>query len=153
MRRKIGAKVVEAGDTEDLRELAARKARVDGESRRVSAEIDSLPIAKQMIVSDLARKLGAISMHVASSAEYMAATSHRLSGIVSGMMDKIDDADPMKSMETLKQVSSLIGLSNEASHIPLNLLKANQSTIDAMNEGAQENGSRPKAPVYQIVHE
>lgn len=153
LRRKIGAKVVEAGETENLRELAARKARVDGEAKRVSAEIEALPVAKQMIVSDLARKLGAISMHVASSAEYMAATSHRLSGIVSGMMDKIDDADPMKSMETLKQVSSLIGLSNEASHIPLNLLKANQSTIDAMNEGAQEGNSRPTAPAYRIVHE
>lgn len=153
LRRKIGSKVVEAGETEDLRELAARKARVDGEAKRVSAEIEALPVAKQMIVSDLARKLGSISNHVASSAEYMAATSHRISGIVSGLMDKIDDAEPMKSVEVLKQISSLIGLSNEASHIPLNLLKANQSTIDAMNENGDEGRSRPTAPAYRIVHE
>lgn len=153
LRRKIGPKVVDAGETEDLRDLAGRKARSDIEAKKISQELEALPIAKQMIVSDLARKLAAISNHVASSAEYMAATSHRLSGIANSLMDKVDDADPMKSSDVLQKAAALIRLSNDAAHIPLNLLKANQSTIDAMNEGAQEGNSRPVAPVYQIIHE
>jgi transposase-like protein len=153
LRRKLGSKAVSSGETEDLRELAGRKAKVDIEAKQISREIEALPIAKQMIVSDLARKLAAISNHVASSAEYMAATSHRLSGIANSLMDKVDDADPMKSSDVLQKAAALIRLSNDAAHIPLNLLKANQSTIDAMNEGAQEGNSRPAAPVYQIIHE
>lgn len=151
LRRKIGPKVVEAGETEDLRELAARKARVDGEAMVVNSEIESLPIAKQMIVSNLARKLGAISTHVASSSEYMSAVAHRASGMVHDLMQRVDDADPSKSIEVLKQISALIGLSNNAAIQPMGLLKANQETIDAINSGAEGNGHRPAAPVYQIV--
>jgi transposase-like protein len=153
MRRKIGPKVVEAGETEDLRELAGRKARIDSEAKRISAEIEALPIAKQMIVSDLARKLGAITMHLSSSGEYMSSLVHRVTGIACGLSEKIDDADPMKSIDVLKQISSLVHLANESSQIPMNLIKANKETIDAMSEAAEGNSSRPTAPVYQIVHE
>lgn len=134
IRRKIGAKVIEKGQHEDLRDLAAKKVKAEKAIKEVTTAIQALPVARQMIVSDLARKLSAISTHVASSAEYMAATSHRLAAISNGLMDKVDDAEPMKSVEILKQASSLIHLANDAAHIPLNLLKANQSTLDAMNK-------------------
>lgn len=134
LRRKIGAKSVEIGIAPNLREMAARKAKAEIAVAQVTKEIDALPVAKQMIVSDLARKLSAISTHVASSAEYMAATSHRLAAISNALMDQVDDADPMASTAILTQAAGLIRLSNDAAHIPLNLLKANQATIDNMNK-------------------
>jgi len=135
LRRKISAKADEqAGTREKLEDLAARKVKAERAIKEVTSEIEALPVVRQMIVSDLARKLSAISTHVASSAEYMAATAHRLSAITNGLMEKIDDVDPMKSADVLQQASALIRLTNDASHIPLNLLKANQQTIDNMNK-------------------
>ena len=134
LRRKLGSRSIEIGATPDLRDMASRKAKAEIAIKQVTKEIEALPIAKQMIVSDLARKLASISVHVASSAEYMAATSHRLSGIANSLMDQVDDADPMKSTDVLQKAAAIIRLSNDAAHIPLNLLKANQSTIDAMNK-------------------
>lgn len=135
LRRKVGAKAnADESVRDDLRDLAARKVRAEKDMRTVSAEIEALPVVRQMIVSDLARKLSAISTHVASSAEYMAATAHRLSAITNGLMEKIDDVDPMKTADVLQQASALIRLTNDASHIPLSLLKANQQTIDNMNK-------------------
>lgn len=134
IRRKINDKeIVRAGIREELHELAARKVKADGEVARVNSEIEALPVVRQMIVSDLASKLAAVSKHVASTAEYMSATSHRLAAIANGMMDKVDDADPMKNVETLQQAAAIIRLSNDAAQTPMNLLKANQATIDAMN--------------------
>lgn len=154
IRRKIGAKInAEESVKDELRDLAARKARLDADSEKIGREIEALPVVRQMIVNDLARKLNSVSNHVASSAEYMAATSHRLSGIANSLMDKVDDVEPEKSVEVLQKAAVLIRLSNDAAHIPLNLLKANQSTIDAMNEGAGDEGGRPAMPTYKVVHE
>lgn len=135
LRRKISAKASEqAGTREKLEDLAARKVKADKAMKEVTAEIDALPVVRQMIVSDLARKLSAISTHVASTGEYMSAAMHRLSAITSGVMDKIDDVDPMNKPEYLQQAAALIKLTNEASVIPMGLLKANQQAIDNMNK-------------------
>lgn len=139
LRRKVGAKAnADESVRDDLRDLAARKVKAEKDMRAVSAEIEALPVVRQMIVSDLARKLSAISTHVASTGEYMSAAMHRLSAITSGVMEKIDDVDPMSKPEYLQQAAALIKLTNEASVIPMGLLKANQQTIDNMNKADTE---------------
>lgn len=141
LRRRIAGKAKEAGPVrEQLHELAARKVKAEREVQAVTSEIAALPVVRQMIVSDLARKLSAISNHVASSAELMASASHRLAALMREQIEKVDDADPMKgdSAAALVAAGMLGKLANEAAHIPLNLLKANQATIDAMNKGEDE---------------
>lgn len=139
LRRRIGAKInAEESVKDELRDLAARKARSDIEAEKISREVAELPVVRQMIVNDLARKLSSISNHVASSAEYMASTSHRLSGIANSLMDKVDDVEPEKSVDVLQKAAVLIRLSNDAAHIPLTLLKANQDVINAMNKPQEE---------------
>ena len=60
------------------------------------------------------------------------ATAHRLAGIAHGLVQKVDDADPMASMEEMRAVAVLAKIGNEAAHIGLNLLAANkaQTLID-----------------------
>ena len=135
IRRKLKEKEgYQDGMREELTHLASRKVKAEREIMKVNSEIESLPVVRQMIVSDLAAKLAAVSNHVASTAEYMSATSHKLAAIANSLMDKVDDAEPMKSTETLQQAAAIIRLSNDAAQTPMNLLKANQSTIDAMNK-------------------
>lgn len=77
----------------------------------------------------------AISGHLAGAANYGAATAHRLAGIANAKVALIDDAAPLeaKSLEELKGIAALTRMANEASHIPLNLLKANKEMIDDLN--------------------
>lgn len=103
----------------------------------VAAEqaLHSLPVAQQITAISLADQLRAISGHLAGAANYGAATAHRLAGIANAKVALIDDAAPLseKSREELKGIAALTRLSNEAAHIPLNLLKANKEVVDDLN--------------------
>lgn len=139
LRRKISAKAnAEPGVRESLHELAARKVKADSELKEVNQEIDALPAMRKLIVNDIVQELSAVTGHILSSARYMSATSHRLSGIANTLMDKVDDVEPEKSLEVLQKAAVLIRMSNDASHIPLNLLKANQEAINAMSKPKEE---------------
>lgn len=140
LRKKVGRKRNDQESVrEELRDLAARKARADRDMKKVTEEIEALPVVRQMIVSDLALKLTNISTHIASSAEHMASASHRLAAMMRDQIDKIDEVDPLrKSAPEIAAAAALGRLANDAAHIPLNLLKANQQTIDAMNKPEDE---------------
>lgn len=103
----------------------------------VAAEeaLHSLPVAQQLSAISLADQMRAISGHLAGAANYGAATAHRLAGIANAKVALIDDAAPLeaKSLEELKGIAALTRMANEASHIPLNLLKANKEMIDDLN--------------------
>lgn len=58
-----------------------------------------------------------------------AATAHRLHAIANDMVQKVDDADPMKSMDELRTVAAIGKIANEQAHIGLNLLAANKGQI------------------------
>lgn len=58
-----------------------------------------------------------------------AATAHRLSAIANSQVAKVDDADPSKSMDMLRDVAVLTKMANEASTIGLNLLSANKEIV------------------------
>lgn len=102
----------------------------------VSAEtaLRSLPVSEQISAMNLADELKSISTHLVGAARFGSATAHRLAGIANAKVSEIDDADPLssQSVETLKGVSALTRLANDASTIGLNLMAANK---DRLREG------------------
>lgn len=135
VRRKIKPDKAEAkSSTKELRDIAHDRVKADAESKRIADKIAELPYAKQRIVSELARKLTAITEHLCSAAEYGASTAHRLAGIANGKAMLIDDASPLddSSLLELKGIAVLTRTANEASEIGVNLLKANK---DISTEG------------------
>lgn len=62
-----------------------------------------------------------------------AATAHRLSAIANSQVAKVDDADPSKSMDMLRDVAVLTKMANDASTIGLNLLSANKEMVKNAN--------------------
>ena len=94
----------------------------------VAAEtaLRAMPVSDQLLTLNLADELRAISMHAAGAAKYGMATAHRLAGIAHGIVQRVDDADPMESMEHLKAVAVIGKIANDQAHIGLNLLAANK---------------------------
>lgn len=149
IRRKIKPNKAELSNGhKPLRELALEKVKADSAVRDIAEQIAELPYAKQQIVSDLARKLMNISDHLSSAAEYGAMTAHRLSGIANSQVELIDDADPMKSIETLKGIAALTKTANEASDIAINLINANKKQVERMNEQPEESAAMSLSDFY-----
>jgi len=135
IRRKIKPNKAESPNGENpLRQLAKEKVRVDAESKRIAEQIAELPYAKQQIVSDLARKLTNVSEHIASAAEFSAASAHRLSLLANQQLEKVDEVDPLKSVTQLQAVALLQKMANASSEIGLNLLRANKDAIQPEQE-------------------
>lgn len=94
----------------------------------------ALPVAQQYTAIGLAEKLRNISSSLASAAELGAATSHRLHALANSEVAKVDDAEPMASLDSLRNVGVLTKLANESSHIALNLLAANKDAVRSLND-------------------
>lgn len=88
-----------------------------------------LPVAQQYAAVSLAEKLRAISHSLASAAELGAKTAHRLHSLANSEVNKVDDADPLASIESLKGVGILTKLANDSSQIAVNLLSANKEAL------------------------
>jgi len=101
----------------------------------------ALPISAQITAHNLAAKLRAISDDLASAAHYGAKTAHRLNALANSEVQKVDDANPLASVEGLRGVAALTGLANESAKIGLNLLAANKDTIKQINEEPPERPS------------
>ena len=108
----------------------------------------SLPVAQQLAAINLADELKAISTHMAGAAKYGAMTAHRLSGIANAQVDLIDDAEPLKSIETLKGIAALTKTANEASDIALNLLSANKKHVERLNEPIEDKAAKSLSDFY-----
>lgn len=93
-----------------------------------------LPVAQQYAAVNLAEKLRAISTSLANAAELGAKTAHRLHALANAEVVKVDDADPLRSMDALKGVGVLTKLANESSQIAVNLLNANRETVKEANK-------------------
>lgn len=96
-----------------------------------------LPIRQQYVAMSLADKLRNISSSLAAAAELGAATAHRLSALANSEVAKVDDAEPLESVESLKGVAALTKLANDSASIALNLLSANKEQIQKLNDGDQ----------------
>lgn len=109
----------------------------------VDAEVSlaALPLTAQITARNLAGKLRAISDNLASAAHYGAQTAHRLNAIANSEVQKIDDAQPLASVESLKGVAALTKLANDSASIALNLLSANKETVQKINEQQPEGPS------------
>lgn len=131
IRRKINPNKSEKSERADkskpLMQLAKEKVSADKLVRDISEEISGLPVARQNIVSDLARKLSSISDHLAGAAEYGAMTAHRLSMIANMQVSQIDGTASLEeNSDALKSVLAITRAGNEAAQTGLNLLNANK---------------------------
>lgn len=128
-------------------------------NQMVEAEIafKSLPISSQVLAKNLSDKLISISEHLAGAAEYGAMTAHRLAGIANDQVSLIDDAEPEKSVESLKRINALTKMANESSEIGINLLRANKEMVDDLNKSSKpappaiDYGKLSKEALREIV--
>ena len=101
--------------------------------------LSKLPISSQISAQTLAHRLLSISNHLASAADYGAATAHRLSALAHSEVEKIDDASPLTSGDSLRGIAALTSLANESGKIALNLLAANKGfPVDPDGKGASK---------------
>jgi hypothetical protein len=89
----------------------------------------ALPIADQLSAVSLADSLRSISEHLASAANFGAATARRLAGIAHTHSAKVDEVNPEASLKTLTTISALTKMSNEASQLGRDLLVANKEAM------------------------
>jgi len=114
--------------------------------------LSQLPIKSQIYAHSLASKLRATSDHLASAAMHGAATSHRLNAIANSEVAKIDDADPLSSIESIKSIGILTKLANDSSTIALNLLNANKASIEKFNDAEERAESEGKSMSAQDAY-
>lgn len=92
-----------------------------------------LPLSQQHQALTLADKLRSISDNLAGAAMHGAATAHRLNALANSEVAKVDDADPLQSLDALRGVGVLTKLANESASVALNLLAANKPTVERLN--------------------
>ena len=126
IRKKFGSNQTISSKSSKVRDVAHKLA----DAHTALAE---LPVRQQYIAVSLAEKLRNISDNLAAAASYGAQTAHRLSALANSEVAKVDDAEPLASVENLKGVAALTKLANESATIALNLLNANKETVQRIN--------------------
>lgn len=121
----------------------------DAANQLLAAEgaMAALPLSAQISAINLAAHLRSISTHLASAANNGAMVAHRLSGIALQQVEKVDDAEPEKSIDALKRIGALTRLVNESADLGLNLLSANKERIKS-----GELDAEPVEPVEIVVN-
>lgn len=100
----------------------------------------ALPVQQQYSALTLADKLRSISSSLASAAELGAKTSHRLQALANSEVVKVDDENPLASVENLRNVGVLTKLANESAHIAINLLAANKGRVPESDDDDAPKG-------------
>lgn len=117
---------------------------------RAERVVLSLTPDQQRRAWNLVQHMREISTNLMNAAVSQSATAYRLSAIANAEAQKIDDADPESSVETIKMVSALTKTANESASIPLALINANR---EAIKESAKDDGrdlSADSAKVEEI---
>lgn len=138
------AKAFGVGESTVREKVSAQSAHIKIVANQIVATeraVMALPISAQITAHNLAAKLRAISDDLASAAHYGAKTAHRLNALANSEVQKVDDANPLASVEGLRGVAALTGLANESAKIGLNLLAANKDTVKQLNEVEPEQPS------------
>lgn len=115
------------GHTDSIKSVATKMA-------DATLALRSLPVAAQISANGLARKLIEVSENLAMAAVHGSATAHRLNALANSEVARVDDADPMASLDSLRNVGVLTKLANDSASIGLNLLSANKERIAKLNE-------------------
>lgn len=134
-----------SGQTEQIKTVANQ---IVATERALSA----LPISAQITAQNYAARLRAMSDNILSAASLGAATSHRLAAFANSQVAKIDDADPLANIETLKGVSALTEMANKAGEPALKILSASKEAVQkATNEIEPEKQAptRERLPLDQ----
>ena len=99
-----------------------------------NASLNSLSVSDRLLTLNVASELTAMQNHMLKAGVYGAANAHRLHGMASALIEQIDDADPLASMEQVKGAAVLTRLGNEAGDIATSFMTANKDrmkTLDA----------------------
>jgi hypothetical protein len=140
-----------------IKRLSEQSEHVRNVAEQVAAAqtaLAALPVAQQHQALSLADKLRSISDNLAAAAMHGAATAHRLNALANAEVAKVDDADPLKSLEALRGVGVLSKLANESASVALNLLAANKPTVERINAPAPPTTSiDPKKLSPQALQE
>ena len=99
---------------------------------------DVLPISSRVNAQTLIDRLLNISDHIASAAEYSARNAHKLSRLATDHLESIDSDSLLKDPNTLRVVTGLTNMANEASKIPLGLMSASKEQMQRVNEPEAE---------------
>jgi transposase-like protein len=151
IRKKINPNKSEqpkAGKT--VSELAREKVEADKRVKDISEKIAELPIVRQQIVNELARKLTNVSEHLASAAEHSAASAHRLSILANQQLEKVDDVNPMANITELNAALALQKMANVSSEIGVNLMRANKDTIDELTRRGVDPETGSGVAIYEL---
>lgn len=142
IRKKFGANQKVSAQSAQVRTAAEKLA-------EANIALDALPAAQRQVAINLSDKLRNISNSLASAAELGAATAHRLQALANTEVAKVDDADPLTSVDKLKSVGVLTKLANESASIAVNLLAANKDTVKQLSgrEDDDDNG----APAFNVT--
>ena len=133
IRKKLGANQSTGSQSAQVRKAAEQIA-------AANEALELLPPAHRHVAVTLAEQLRSISTSLASAAELGAKTAHRLHALANSEVAKVDDAKPLASIESLRNVGVLTKLANDSAHVPLNLLAANK-------------GQAPSSPFQQMTDE
>lgn len=131
IRKKFGAHQKVSAQSTQVRTVAEKLA-------EANIALTALPPSQRAIAVSLAEKLRSISASVASAAELGARTGHRLHALANSEVAKVDDANPLESIEALKSVGVLTKLANESLAPALNLIAANKDAVQRLNEEEPE---------------
>ena len=108
----------------------------------------SLPLSARLTAVGLSQKMMSISQNLATVAELQTGTSVRLAKIANEQMQKVDDADPSQSKETLVIVDGLNKMANEGVKTGLALLNANK-----WSDSPADPDTRPKRTLADFYAE
>ena len=122
IRKRLGANLSVSAQSAQVRTVAQQLA-------DAKTALAALPVRHQYAAESLAEKLRNISTSLASAAELGAATAHRLHALANSEVSKVDDAEPMASIDTLRNVGVLTKLANDSAVIARDLLAANKGAI------------------------
>lgn len=115
--------------------------------------LEALPLAQQHTAVALAEKLRNISHSLASAAELGARTAHRLHALANTEVAKVDDADPIASVDKLRNVGVLTKLANDSANIAVNLLSANKDRVRGLDEPEEPPAIDPTKLSPQALEE
>jgi len=104
----------------------------------------------QADAQQLAAQLTSISTHLASAANYSAATAHRLAGIANASVNLLDEIGPISddSLASLKGIATLTKLANEWSEIGIKLLRANKDAVEDLSRHNVRDASNTTVAFY-----
>lgn len=144
IRKRFGANQSVSAQSSQVRTVAEKLA-------DANTALQALPVAQRAVAVDLSEKLRSISVSLSCAAELGAKTAHRLQALANNEVAKVDDAEPLKSLESLRNVGVLTKLANDSAATGLNLLAANKETVLKINAGDLGHGSGPAAPIFNIT--